>query len=75
MNEKQSQGVLHMLKIHHARLRATRPELLPRWKAFYINHNKMQRFFSKPDPLHFEAYVLLLDKTCKDETVDYDDVL
>ena len=75
MNEKQSQEVLHMLKIHHARLRATRPELLPRWKAFYINLNTLQRFFSKSYPLHFEAYVLLLDKTCKDEAVDYDDVL
>ena len=37
MNEKQSQLVLHMLKLHHARLRATRPELLPAWQANYID--------------------------------------
>jgi hypothetical protein len=69
MNEKQSQLVLHMLKLHHARLRATRPELLPDWKAIYINR------FSKPDPLHFKAYAPLLDKTCKNESVDYIAVL
>ena len=65
MNEKQSQRVIHMLKLNHGRLRSTRPELLPRWKASYIDRTGIKQFLSKPDPLHFEAYAHLVEKTIK----------
>jgi hypothetical protein len=53
-----------MLKVHHARLLSTCPELLPRWKAIYIDRN-----------LHFEAYAHLVENTIKKESIDYAVVL
>ena len=75
MNDKQSQRALNMLKLHHARLKATRPELLPAWQANYIDTTAPKPHLpSYRDPLH-EAYGLLLDKTRKDESVDYSALL